>query len=61
MKGEGDKIRVAGVEQVVQGLIPTLMGDDGEVQRDGQGQGGAGDAAVLGEPRFSIKVVRRKA
>ena len=37
------------------------MGDDSEVQRDGLGQGGVGDAAVLGEPRPSIKAVRRKA
>ena len=34
------------------------MGEEGGVQRDGIGQG---DAAVLGDPRSSIKAVRWKA
>ena len=58
MKGEGYKTRATGVEWVIRGLIPNSMGKDGEVQRDGIGQG---DAAVLGDPRSSIKMVRWKA
>ena len=37
------------------------MGKDSGVQRDGVGQGDAGDATVLGDPRSSIKAVRQKA
>ena len=55
---EGDKRRAIGVEWVVQGLIPSLMGKVGGVQRDGVGQG---DTAVLGVPRSSRKVTRQKA
>ena len=58
MKGEGDKMRAIGVEWVVRGLVPNSMGKDGGVQRDGLGQGDAGDATVLGDPRSSMKVVR---
>jgi len=58
MKGEGDKMRATGVEQVFQGLIPNLMGEEGGVQRDGVGQG---DDSVLRDPRSSIKAVRWKA
>ena len=61
MKGEGDKTRATGVEWVIRGLIPNSMGKDSGVQRDGVGQGDAGDATVLGDPRSSIKVVRWKA
>lgn len=37
------------------------MGKEGGVQRDGLGQGDAGDAAGVGYPRSSINTVRQKA
>ena len=61
MKGEGDKTRATGIERVVRGLVPDSMGKDGGVQRNGVGQGDAGDATVLGDPRSSLKAVRQKA
>ena len=61
MKGEGDKTWTTGVERVVRGLVPNSMGKDGGVQRNGVGQGDAGNAIVLGDPRSPIKAVRGKA
>ena len=61
MKGEGDKTRATEVERVVRGLVPNSMGKDGGVQRNGVGQGDAGNATVLGDPRSPIKAVRWKA
>ena len=59
MKGEGDKTRATGVVRVVRGLVPNSMGKDG-VQRNGVGQGDAGNATVLGNPRSPIKTARGK-
>ena len=60
MKGEGDKTRATEVERVVRGLVPNSMGKDGGVQRNGVGQGDAGNATVLGNPRSPIKTARGK-
>ena len=61
MKGEGDKTRANGVERIVRVLIPNSMGKDGGVQRNRVGQGNAGNATVLGDPRSPTKAVRGKA
>ena len=53
MKGEGDKTRATGIERVIRGLVPNSMGKDG-VQRNGVGQGDAGNATVLGDPRSPL-------
>jgi len=57
MKGEGDKTRATGIERVIRGLVPNSMGKDG-VQRNGVGQGDAGNATVLGDARSPIKAMR---
>ena len=61
MKGEGGKIKATGVERFIRGIVPNSVGNDGRVQKEGVGQGDAGDAAVLADPGSLMKVVRRTA
>jgi len=51
-------MKATGVEQVVQGFILNLMGEEAGVQKDGKGQG---DAVAVGDSRSSRKIVRQKA
>ena len=59
MKREGDKTNATGVERVIRGLVPNSMGKDDGVQRNGIGQGDAGNAT---EARFcfSVNLSQRK-
>ena len=58
MKGEGDKMRASGADQVVRGYIWNLVDDESGVQRDGKG---LRDAVALGDTRSSRTAVRQEA